>query len=422
MSVMKIENYLYFAAKKTLKNVRRFIPASMRIAVKESMVNRRLWDFLKVKESCSPECFPKGINLIGSICAEMGLGQSCRLVAHELERCEVRFSIYNISLSEELREQDTSYANYISTELPYGINLFHVNPCELGNVFMARPEMWNGRYNIAFWLWELEDFPQEWVKYCNLFDEIWTPSEFAGRSIQAKTNVPVRTMPYSVDAPFSGRWDREWFHLPTDKFLYLIMYDSNSTSGRKNPQGAITAYKKAYPQERGDCGLVIKINNARPVDIKKLKKELSGYQNVYFITDTLTKEQANSLIKIVDVYVSLHRSEGFGLVLAEAMQLGVPVIATGWSSNTEFMDSESTCLVKYKLVKNKKREGLYKKGCIWAEPDTDDAAEYMRKLRESQEYYATKAVKGKAYLNCALSEEKLTNLWMHYLQSVMEEF
>ena len=129
-------------------------------------------------------------------------------------------------------------------------------------------------------------------------------------------------------------------------------------------------------------------------------------------------KKVNSLIRCVDVLVSLHRSEGFGLVLAEAMLLGTPVIATNWSSNTEFMDSGSSCMVKYSLIASKKKEGLYKKGCIWAEPDIKDAAAYMIRLKHDRPFYEEMCVKGERFLRERLDGEQLADLWNKSIKEI----
>lgn len=409
---------VFFILKRYSKVVKGIVPANIRISVKEKLLEKDIEAFSKKKERYDPSFFVRGVNLIGSIRAENGLGQSCRLVANQLKESRLNFSIFNINFDANLRENDQTYENYISNALPYGINLFHINPCELGSVVMRIPDVWNKHYNIAFWLWELGEFPDEWVKYCQLFDEIWTPSEFAGGGVKKKTSVVVKTMPYTVSALADENCTREFFGLPDDKFLYLVMYDANSTNGRKNPEGAIEAYKKAFPKEKEDHGLVIKINNVTKNILRSLQQSLTGYQNIYFITDVLEKSKVNSLIKCADVLVSLHRAEGFGLVLAEAMLLGTPVIATNWSSNTEFMDSKSSCMVKYQLVASKKREGLYKKGCIWAEPDVEDAAASMLRLKNDQLFYEEKKKKGEQCLRERLNAEQLASLWSKNIREI----
>ena len=412
------EKEIFFALKKYTRGIRGVVPEKLRMCVKEKLLEKHIEAFCRKKEKYNPDLFDRGVNLIGSIQAENGLGQSCRLVANQLEKSHLNFSVCNINFNANLRESDQTYVDCISDTFPYGINLFHINPCELGNVFMDMSSAWNGHYNIAFWLWELEEFPDEWVKYCFLFDEIWTPSEFAGCGVKKKTAITVKTMPYTVTVSADENYTRESFGLPDDKFLYLIMYDVNSTSGRKNPKGAIEAYKKAFPKERDDHGLVIKINNVKKSALFDLQRLLAGYHNVYFITDVLEKSKVNSLIRCVDVLVSLHRSEGFGLVLAEAMLLGTPVIATNWSSNTEFMDSGSSCMVKYSLIASKKKEGLYKKGCIWAEPDIKDAAAYMIRLKHDRPFYEEMCVKGERFLRERLDGEQLADLWNKSIKEI----
>ncbi|MCC8050027.1 MAG: glycosyltransferase [Clostridiales bacterium] len=456
-----MSNYskLYFTIKKYGGVFKNIVPRQTRMALKDKLVQKNISEFLNTKKPYDSKAWPEGVNLIGSIRAEMGLGQSCRLVARQLQMSGYPFSICNIGFDDNLREDDHSWDDYISaevpplsratlddrsqnnqrpfsqeaeraadgtnvsrpngsSELPYGINLFHVNLCEMGNMFSANSSFWDGHYNIAFWLWELEDFPKEWVKYCSLFDEIWTPSAFAGRGMQKAIEVPVRTVPYRPTAPYDDSCTRDTFDLPENKFLCLIMYDSNSTTGRKNPQGAIAAYRKAFPQEDPDCGLVIKINNAKEEDVRRLKKELDGYCNVYFITKVMKKEKVNSLIRCCDVYLSLHRSEGFGLVIAEAMLLGTPVIATNYSSNVEFMSEEASCLVDYQLIKNLHTEGAYKRGCIWADPDLDQAADYIRRLKNDRVYYESKVTGGAACINQKLNEEELNGLWRERIAEI----
>lgn len=399
-----------------LKIIKKHIPWEIKQFGKNILMKYYVPKLKKNLEKPQELQFPSGVNLIGSIKAEMGLGQSCRLVANKLLACEVPIGIQNIGFDGNLRENESAYDAYLREDLTYNVNLIHVNPCELGKLVMKRSDLWIGHYNIAFWLWELEEFPKEWIPFCELFDEIWTPSDFAGLATSKVTKVPMQTMPYSVDAIYDEKISRDSFGLPEDQFLFLVMYDLNSTNSRKNPQDAIEAYKRAFPKEQKDCGIVIKINNSNPKNLLKLKQSLSGYENVYFITEIMDKKRVNSLIRVADVFVSLHRSEGFGLVMAEAMQLGTPCIATNYSSNTEFMSKESACMVDYSMVPIKKREGLYEKGFYWAQPNVDMAAEYMRKLKEDKAFYQQKQQTGKAYIEECLGEEKLNKLWKEEIQ------
>lgn len=154
------------------------------------------------------------------------------------------------------------------------------------------------------------------------------------------------------------------------------------------------------------AALVLKVNNATDEDLNIMKSALAGYNNIYYITDILSKIEVNSLIASVDVFVSLHRAEGFGLVMAEAMLNDTVCIATDWSSNTEFMNDEVACMVPCKKTVIEKTNVQYKKGYHWAEPDVGKAAEYMLRLVEDGEYRQQLAEKAKRYIEEKLSMEQ----------------
>lgn len=333
--------------------------------------------------------YPLGVNLIGDIKAETGLGQSMRILADMLEWNSIPFAVKQIDSPGGLEHSESKWDKKISDEVLYGINLIHINPNIWAETYKNLDiELLHDRYNIAFWLWELEEFPDEWVPCIQTMDEIWTPSEFTSNSIRKKTNKPVNTFLYHIEVEMKEMYDRTYFRLPEDKFLFLVMYDLKSISERKNPGGVIQAFKKAFPPNENNVGLVVKVNHLKyGIELEKIKKELSGYENIYFIEKNLSRKEVESLIKISDVLVSLHRSEGFGLPLAEAMYMGTPVIATNWSANTEFMDEGSACLVDYRLIRLNRNIGPYKKGNVWADADIGQASEYMRKLYASREFY-----------------------------------
>lgn len=355
--------------------------------------------------------YKRGVNLIGNICAESGLGQSCRLVAAALDKTGFPLNVYRyVPLGEE-RQGDRSWENRLSKDLLYDVNLIHINPHEMGLAFMQQSiSTWNYRYNIGFWLWELEEFPDEWVSCFNCLDEIWAPSKFICDAIRKKTTLPVYCMPYYVDVNIGNEYSRRHFGIPEDKFLYLMMYDQSSCMERKNPIGVLNAFKKAFDKENQSVGLVIKINNPTPESRKQIRSVLDGYTNVYLIEKTLNKDEVNSLTKCVDVVVSLHRAEGFGLVLAEAMLLGTPTIATNWSSNTEFMNEEVACMVDYKLISIEKDIPPFKAGNRWADPDLNQTANYMRKLYEDKEFYEKIKEKARAYAKKLLGIEHASEI------------
>lgn len=389
--------------------LKKILPQKYLSAVKTKMLNQSYEELVRQgRHTFDPAKKTYGINLIGLVRAEMGLGQSCRLLANTLDYSEIPYSLYNFELPSTLMHaEDHSLDSKISEDLSYGINLIHINPDEMLLMYDRLPRScWDYSYNIAFWLWELEEIPQSWYKYFSMLDEIWTPSEFISRSLRKVTRLPVKTMPYCVTAQTDSAFNRAYFHLPEDTFLFLSMYDSNSTMERKNPMGAVEAFKRAFSPNDSHVGLVLKVNNARESDLSILKDALKDYPNIYYITETLEKTAVNTLIANCDVFVSLHRAEGFGLVMAEAMLVGTPCIATNWSSNTEFMNSSVACMVDYTFTSLKEDYPPYKKGAVWADPNVDQASEYMQRLSKDEKFYHHISEAARSYISKKLGMEQ----------------
>ena len=366
--------------------------------------------------------YEKGVNLIGDIRSDAGLGQSCRLVASALEQTGIPLSIYQYTPSGHANHADTAWDAKLSKDLPYEINLIHINPLELGTAYCRiDPHAFDYRYHIAFWLWELEDFPDEWTMYFEGLDEIWAPSEFTCEAIRKKTSLPVKCMPYYLEASVQGTAARQYFQLPDGQFLFLMMYDSRSCAERKNPEAVMRAFQKAFAPSDRSVGLAIKINHATKEDERYIQNIMNGYTNIYLIKNPLDRNEVNHLIRCVDVVVSLHRAEGFGLVLAEAMLLGTPVIATNWSANTEFMNKEVACMVDYQLVTLQKELPPFHAGCRWAEPDVSQAADYMKKLREDSAYADELAQTAKRYIENKLSMQQAAGRMKDRIEEICRE-
>lgn len=328
-----------------------------------------------------------GVNLIGYARAEMGIGEACRSLARALTAARVDFGLINYTYGNPARMNDLTWAHKETDAAAYRTNLIVVNADQLPHLYrVLGPGVLGKRYNIGQWAWELPEFPDEWCYCFDYLDEIWVCSNFVANSIAPKSPIPVLRMPLAIELACEELLGRDHFGLPADKYLFLAMYDSNSVLMRKNPQAAIEAFKRFFTRRAEPAGLVIKVHNAqgRPEEVACLREIIAGYDNIYLITETLARGELNSLLACVDCFVSLHRSEGFGLVLAEAMFLGKPVIATDWSGNTDFMKPDNSCPVRYELVRLTQDYPPYKAGQIWAEPDVEHAGQYMRRLFEDQ--------------------------------------
>jgi GT2 family glycosyltransferase len=327
-----------------------------------------------------------GLNLIGFVKAEMGIGQAMRGLAAACESGGVPFDIYSYEHDNPARMGDESWSHRITEEPGQGINLLMVNPDVVQRLRHSLPSrLIEGRYTIGYWVWELPELPEEWTEAFRSMDEVWTPSAFVQQAVALKAPVPVVRIPYVVEMRKHGYLDRDHFGLPGNAFLFLMMYDVNSVRERKNPQGAITAFRKAFAGTDASVGLVIKINNCTERELASIRRQVDGHANIHVIGTTLSRYEVDSLIHCCDAVVSLHRSEGFGLVLAEAMALGRPVIATYWSGNTDFMNPSNSACVDYRLVMLERDHGPYRSGQVWADPDLDHAAWWMRRVREDGE-------------------------------------
>ena len=227
-------------------------------------------------------------------------------------------------------------------------------------------------WRVGYWAWELPDPPPEWKPFADLVHEIWTPSRFAADSLRRMFSRPVRVVPHVVPPHPPRRRD------PSAPFTVLTLADSRSSLSRKNPLGAIEAFRRAFgPSAR--ARLVVKLALGTPP--AEVTAALEGLPNARIIASFLDDDALAALFRAADVLLSLHRAEGFGLPMLEAMAHGVPVVATGWSGNVDFMSDADSLLVPSRLVPVVDAAGIYGHS-LWAEPDTDAAAEMLRGLAE----------------------------------------
>jgi glycosyltransferase involved in cell wall biosynthesis len=248
-----------------------------------------------------------------------------------------------------------------------------------------KPDYFNNRYNIGYWVWETPKLPEQWQPIFNLFGEIWTPSSFSADAIAKVSLVPVIKIPHSIALP-SLVIDRAALNLPKDQFIFLFIFHPESGYERKNPEAVIQAVKQAFGTNRQDILLILKTKDLPEPAIAQLQVLTENSPSIQIINEPFTRDQINGLLHSCDCYVSLHRAEGFGLTIAEAMFYGKPAIATAYSGNTEFMTSNNSFLVNYELTTLDQDFPPYQTGSQWAEPDIDQAANLMRHVFEHQEH------------------------------------
>lgn len=331
----------------------------------------------------------------------MGIGESCRIAAKSMDAADIPFGIINFTGTNSARMGDTTWVHKEITSPIYSINIFHINAEQMPELNVVYGDsFFKNRYNIGVWHWELPDFPDEWIESFQFVDEIWAPSTFVAESISLKSPVPVVKVPHSIEVKITSPRTRSYYNLPEDVFLFLTMYDVRSFQERKNPEASVRSFQLAFEPDNMSVGLVIKVNSykASTGEMDKLNKLIRDYKNIYIIDETLSRNDVNALLLASDCFISLHRSEGFGLGLAEAMYLGKPVIGTNWSSTTDFMKSNNSCPVDFRLISVGGNYGPYKAYQQWADPNIEQASEYMKKLVIDPDYYHTVASQGEKYI------------------------
>jgi len=291
----------------------------------------------------------KGINVVGYLCAETGLGESARTLIKSIKTTRINHSIINYKLY-WLEDNDQRFAKEFTKSNPHNVNVIVINPEGLDFVLPnLRKEFFQNRYNIGYGVWELPDIPTEWIKYEKYFDEFWVPSDFVKQAILKKIIKPITIVPHSMEIKSFEKYGRDHFGLDDKKFLFSFIFDYNSFFERKNPVAIVRSFKQAFDGNE-DVSLVIKCSNPKDFSAhhKLLLKEINKDKRIKIISKRLTRDEVYSLLDISDAYVSLHRSEGYGLTMVEAMSLGKPVICTNYSGNTDFTKENNSFLVNYK--------------------------------------------------------------------------
>lgn len=348
-------------------------PKSMRTSMRQFLLGRR---DPPPQEAPRTVSLPPGLNIAGYISRPTGMGESARMFRRACEAADLPSVLIDVDGNDPLVQQAV-----------YRASLFHVNADmtlavreKLAHVFEA------SAYNIGCWHWELESLPDDWVPSARPLSEIWAPSAFIQTSITRKVTIPVVHMPHGIEVTDVEACTPQELGVPAGHFTFLCLFDLTSVR-RKNPLGAVEAFRRAFPNPDGVTLLVKASQSERHPDRwADVERQLRGIPGVHLTNAMLSRERVNGLTAACDAVVSLHRAEGFGLVPAEAMYLGKPVIATGWSGNMDFMNTVNSCPVGYEFFTLDESYGPRYAGQRWADADVDHAAHFMRRLFDDAEY------------------------------------
>ena len=343
----------------------------------------------------SPSALQSGITVAGYFNAELGVGEGGRLMVQVVEATGIDFA--TLMTTAWNSRQRHPFEMKGEAKRNFDTNIVAVNADEFPDFArLVGPEFFSGRYTIGQWAWELDEFPAVFRPALDLVDEVWALSEFNRASIAAITDKPVFTVPLPILEPaVAPGLDRASFGLP-EGLMFLFCFDLLSILERKNPLGLIDAFKRAFSPGEGPV-LVLKVLNGerRIDDLQRIRWACKSRPDILIIDDYLGHDEYGALLASADCYVSLHRSEGLGLTMAEAMALAKPVIATGYSGNLDFMNSDTAYLVPWEPTSVPADCDPYPVGARWADPDLDTAALLMRHVALHREEAAEKGRRGR---------------------------
>jgi len=325
----------------------------------------------------------EGVNIHAYFRGQFGLGEAARLYAQALIDHGYPVALSDMELELPHGLNDRSLESSLGGGMPYETHLVCVNPDYLDAALAKIQQGESHRpYVIGCWFWELEKIPAGWREAVDKVDEILVASSFVERAFRAFTDKPVHRVSLPVGKLLDSGLSRRDFGLPEQGFVFLTSFDFNSGLDRKNPIGAIEAFKLAFPIARRDVTLLVKSSNGHhyPEQFARLMDAASSDPRILVKDDILDRPHVRALQRCIDAYVSLHRAEGFGLGLAECMWIGKPVIATNWSGNVDFMDASNSCLVGSRLIPVEQGQYPFAEDQHWAAPDIAEAARHMARL------------------------------------------
>ena len=319
----------------------------------------------------------EGMNVIGWATAPTGVGEACRGTLAALAQAGVPSALW--TLDGRADGAPGAVAEGAGQGLPFEVSLYHVNADMMATIQRRLPRSLTvGRHRIGYWFWELAHFPLGFAEAFRHVDEVWAPTRFCLEAYRPISPVEVRWMPPCVLPTEAIPADRSALGVDPEAFLFFFAFDALSVPERKNPTGLLDAFAQVARQSPRPVHLVLKVNHAdvEPAYVQNLRRHSEGLP-VTLLTGTLSREDLNGLTAACDAFVSLHRSEGLGLPLIEAMYLGKPVIATAYGGVTDFLDEETGYPLRYRLTTLEKPQGPYPAGAVWAEPDVEHAASLM---------------------------------------------
>jgi len=377
------------------------------------------------------------LQLIGPFEKASGLGQATRLSATVLERIGagaegLSVNCVNFGLDNPAPE-GFSRVGELSGYKRAKINLIHLNAESIPLAYAYQPDVFSGAYNIGYFFWELDTPAACHYLGMHMLDEIWVSTDYGVRIYQPESRGPVTNVGMcfedlpEIDRAEARDFVQDLFGFDDGKFVFLVAFDSFSFVQRKNPVGTLKAFKKAFARQN-DVRLVIKTQNRRkvsdPVQQKiwaEVDALIKGDKRIVVLDETLSYDDLLRLKKGCDCYVSLHKSEGWGFGMIEAMNLRVPVVCTGYSGNMDFCSDETAWLVGYDEVPLGPDDYIFvREGQKWAEPDIADAAAKLRAVHADPVARAAKTEAAWRNVRANFSPEAIAQRYETRLREILK--
>lgn len=363
-----------------------------------------------------------GVNVIAYLRSESGLGAAARGYVRALRTDDMPMSLLDIGHLSVNRSEDPTITD-IDGDPRHDVNLVVVNADEHFHVMSELGEdLFRTRYNIGVWAWELPTFPSEWHDRFRWYDEVWVGTSFIASALSEVAPMPVVVVPpvLSLDKFGSREQGRAHIGAVEDEFVFAFMFDFHSFFARKNPLALVEAFRLAFSPS-DPARLVIKCVNEHvgASDFAALQASAQGHR-IDIHAGYWPTEQVRDLMAACDAYTSLHRSEGTGMTMSDAMANGKPVIATNWSGNTDFMNASNSYPVDYELIEVDRDYGPYRAGQTWAAPSTVHASQLMRQVFEDREGALRRGERGRRDIEAHFSERRIADLVAARFEAIAE--
>jgi glycosyltransferase involved in cell wall biosynthesis len=338
-----------------------------------------------------------GVNVIGYINSNFGLANTCRSFISALQNTNIKINLIEKTIPGKNREKHYQ----VNDSANFRVNIHSYNP----NLSKFK-HLFKDRYNIGIWFFELEHLPDQWKKDVKNYDEIWATSSYIEDIFTKELpNTKIRRInhPLPPIQKLDKNLAKSHFNLSPEDFLCLFIFDFDSDIERKNPIAVIKSFQQAFTNNT-DAKLIIKSHSGSPSQIKEIDLAIGSDKRILHYSENWAHKDVNILLNSCDVYISLHRSEGVGLTLLEAIALEKPTLSTNYSGNLDFCKKEWAELVDYEMVEVSKDSAYYKfyglqdKDIKWANPKIEDASVKLKRIYDNYSVYEGKAKEGSKWV------------------------